>query len=139
MSPVVARIVTCSYRAYRREFGTAVRITLGVPRWIRLPNPAYTERESWLSVPQLAPRRDYFRAADDVFNTRYLDQLERLADEVDQALDAIPPEHGAICLCCFEQQVTGPGMCHRRLASAWLAERYCIEIPEMDPAPTGCK
>lgn len=133
------QIVTSSYKAYRREFGTAVRITLGVPRWIRLPDARYTERDRWPYVAELAPRRDYFRAEAAEFDRRLLDQMHRLADDIDAKLSAIPPENGAICLLCFEGQVTGPESCHRRLVAGFLAERYGMAIPEMDPAPGGCR
>jgi hypothetical protein len=133
------KIVTCSYRAYRREFGAAVRITLGVPRWIRLPDPRYTEHARWPYVAELAPRRDYFRAEDDEFDRRLLDQMHRLADDIDTNLSAITPEAGAICLLRFEREVTGPESCHRRLVAGFLPERYGMEIPEMDPAPSGCR
>jgi hypothetical protein len=129
------RIVTCSYSGYRREFGTAVRITLGIPRWIRLPDPRYSDYARWPYVSELAPRPQWFKAPAEVFDARMLDQLDRLADDIDRKLRAIPPESGALALCCFERRVTGPEMCHRRLVAGWLEHRYGIEVPELDPAP----
>jgi len=131
------RIVTCSWRAYRREFGTAVRISLGVPRWVRLPDPAWSDYTHWPYVAELAPRRAYWDAPD--FDERYLAQVAQFAESIDAKLSAIPAENGALCLLCWEKQVTGPEQCHRRLAAGFLAERYGIEIPEMDPAPGGCR
>lgn len=131
------RLVTCSWSAYRREFGTAVRISLGVPR-LKLPDPRYTERQHYVYVSELAPRREYFHAPADEFDRLYVDQLRRYAEDIDRKLAAIPPEHGAICLLCWERKITGPE-CHRRLASRWLAKRYGVEVPELDPAPGGCR
>jgi hypothetical protein len=133
------KIVTCSWSAYRREMGACVRISLGVPRGVRLPDPRYTERAQWPYVTQLAPRRSYFHELADVFDRMYLEQLSRLADEIDQALLAIPPENGSLVLCCFERRVTGPADCHRRLAARWLKGRYGVEVRELDAAPGGCR
>jgi hypothetical protein len=60
------------------------------------------------------------------------------ADDIDRKLAAIPPEHGAICLLCWERRITGPE-CHRRLIAAWLEERYGAEVPELDPARGGTR
>lgn len=132
------QVVTCSWSAYRREMGTCVRISLGVPRGLHLPDPRYTERTHWPYVAQLAPRRSYFYEPTEVFSRMYLDQLGRLADEIDRALLAIPSESSCLVLCCFERRITGPE-CHRRLAARWLAERYDVEVPELDAAPGGCR
>lgn len=132
----IPRLVTCSWTAYRREYGTAVRTSLGVPR-IKLPDPRYTDRDHYIYVAELAPRRAYWDAPD--FDEQYLAQVARFADGIDAKLSAIPAENGALVLLCWEKQVTGPEQCHRRLAAGFLAERYGIEIPEMDPAPGGCR
>lgn len=129
-------IATCSWTAYRREYGTAVRISLGVPR-IKLPDPRYTDRAHYIYVAELAPRRAYWDAPD--FDERYLAQVAQFADAIDAKLSAIEPENGALCLLCWEKQVIGPEQCHRRLAAAFLSERYGVEIPEMDAAPGGCR
>ena len=131
------QVVTCSWSAYRREFGTAVRISLGVPR-VKLPDPRYTERAHYCYVAELAPRREYFHAPADEFDRLYADQLQRYAEDIDRKVAAIPPERGAICLLCWERRITGPE-CHRRLAAHFLEDRYGIEIAEMDPAPGGCR
>jgi hypothetical protein len=130
-------IVTCSWSAYRREMGACVRISLGVPR-VKLPDPRYTERAHYLYVAELAPRRAYWNAPPDEFDRCYLEQLGQLADSIDAKLSAIPPEHGALALLCWERRITGPE-CHRRLAAAWLEQRYGIEVPELDPASGGSR
>ena len=129
------QIVTCSWSAYRRQFGTAVRISLGVPR-VKLPDPRYTDRAHYIYVAELAPRRAYWDAPD--FDERYLAQVAQFADDIDVKLSAIEPENGALCLLCWEKQITGPEQCHRRLAAGFLAERYGVDIPELDAAPGGC-
>jgi hypothetical protein len=131
------QLVTCSWSAYRREMGAYVRISLGVPR-VKLPDPRYTERRHYVYVSELAPRREYFHAPADEFARRYVDQLRLYADDIDRKLAAIPPEHGAICLLCWERRITGPE-CHRRLAARFLADRYGVEVAEMDAAPGGCR
>lgn len=131
------RIVTCSWQAYRREFGTAVRTSLGVPRWVRLPDPAWSDHAHWPYIAELAPRRAYWNAPD--FDARYLAQVARFAGEIDAKLDAIPAENGAVVLLCWERRITGPESCHRRLAAGFLQDRHGIEIEEMDPAPSGCR
>ena len=131
------QLVTCSWNAYERTMGTAVRISLGVPR-VKLPDPRYTERQHYVYVSELAPRRDYFHAPAHEFDRLYVDQLRRYGEDIDRKLAAIPPEHGAICLLCWERKITGPE-CHRRLAARWLAERYDVEVPEFDPASGGCQ
>jgi hypothetical protein len=133
------KIVTCSWKAYRREFGTAVRISLGVPRWVHLPDPAWSDYSRWPYVAELAPRRDYFNAPDDEFDRRYLAQLAEFAGGIDAKLAAIPAENGALVLLCWEKQITGPEQCHRRFAAGFLAERYGVTIEELDPAPGGCR
>ena len=88
-------------------------------------------------MAELAPRRAYWDAPD--FDEQYLAQVARFADDIDAKLSAIPAENGALVLLCWEKQVTGPEQCHRRLAAGFLSERYGVEIPEMDPAPGGCR
>jgi hypothetical protein len=131
------KVVTCSWQAYRREYGTAVRISLGVPRWVRLPNPAWSDHAHWPYVAELAPRRAYWDAPD--FDEQYLAQVARCAGDIDRKLAAIPAEHGALVLLCWERQVTGPEQCHRRIAAGFLTDRYDVEIEEMDPHPDGCR
>jgi hypothetical protein len=131
------KIVTCSWQAYRREFGTAVRTSLGVPQWVWLPDPAWSDYAHWPYVAELAPRRAYWNAPD--FDARYLAQVARFAGDIDAKLAAIPAENGALVLLCWERQITGPDQCHRRLAAGFLQDRHGIQIEEMDPAPGGCR
>jgi hypothetical protein len=131
------KIVTCSWQAYRREYGTCVRISLGVPR-VRLPDPRYTELAHYAYVAELAPRREYLRAPADEFDRLYADRLRQFADDIDAKLAAIPPEHGALALLCWERRIRGPE-CHRRLAARWLEDRYDVEVPELDAAAGGSR
>jgi hypothetical protein len=103
------KIVTCSWQAYRREFGTAVRTSLGVPQWVWLPDPAWSDYAHWPYVAELAPRRAYWNAPD--FDARYLAQVARFAGDLDAKLAAIPAENGALVLLCWERQITGPDQC----------------------------
>jgi hypothetical protein len=138
-APDLPALVTCSYAAFRREMGSIVRITLGVPRGVRLPDARYGEFTRWPSISELAPQRAYFHAEPDEFDRRYLEQVTAAADTIDVKLRTIEPGAARLVLACFERRVTGPADCHRRLASRWLAERYDVEIPELDPAPGGSR
>jgi hypothetical protein len=133
------QLVTSSYAAYRRPMGALVRITLGVPRGVKLPDPRFGEFTHWPSIPELAPKRDYWSAPDAEFARRYLDQLDQAADVIDVKLRTIHPAADTLVLCCFERRVASSADCHRRLAAAWLEERFSMQIPEMDPAPGGCR
>lgn len=136
--PNIPKLVTCSYAAYRRDMGTAVRITLSAPRYIKLPDPRYSKYRYWPYLAELAPRRDYFNAPEAEFDRRYLQQLDQLAADIYRKLTWIEPESGALALLCFEKQISGPHDCHRRLAANWLEERLGVEIREMDAGPGGC-
>jgi len=135
----IPRLVTCSYAAYRRDMGTAVRITLSPPRYISLPDPRYSRYTKWPYLAELAPKADYFKAPEAVFDARYLQQLDQLAPDILRKLTWIEPEFGALALLCFEKKISGPHDCHRRLAANWLSTRLGVEIPEMDAAPGGCR
>lgn len=133
------KIVTCSYKAYRRQMGTLVRVTLYPPRFIHLPDPRWSDRDRLPFLAELAPRKSYFYAEPDEFDRRYVSQLQEHADTILAKLAAIPAEGGAIALCCFEQRVASGADCHRRVFAEWAAERWGVEIEEMDPAPGGCR
>jgi Protein of unknown function, DUF488 len=125
------RLATCSYRDYRRDMGTAVRITLGVPRWISLPDPRYSKYAKWPYLKELAPDRAWFDAPGDEFDRHYLAKLERYAADIERKLTWIEPEHGRLCVLCFERNVKGPHDCHRRIFAEWGQERWGVEIPEL--------
>ena len=95
------------------------------------PDPRYGEFIRWPSISELAPKREDWYAPDDVFNARYLDQLDREAETIDLKLRTIHPGVATLVLCCFERRIVGPE-CHRRLAAGWLKRRYGITIPELD-------
>lgn len=127
------RLVTCSYTGYRRDMGTAVRTSLGAPRFITLPNPQWSTYSRWPYIAELAPRQDYMKAPYDTFRARYLDQLDTWSADILRKLTWIPAEHGALCLLCFEKApLTTANWCHRRLTAEWFQTRYGITVPEMD-------
>jgi hypothetical protein len=106
----MAEIATCSYSAFRPQFGTPVRITLGGPR-----RPEPTGREHWLFVAELAPKGRYFKAPPDVFAREYLAQIERLAENIEAKLGYLTTAFGPVTLLCYERAVREePGDCHRR-------------------------
>lgn len=121
-------IATCSYAAFQPTMGTAIRISLGGPH-----RPEPSGREHWLYVAELAPRGWYFNAEPDVFARRYLEQLDRLSDDIEAKLGLLADEFGAVALCCFERRVRGPEDCHRRLWAQWWTEHVTgEEVPEHD-------
>ena len=125
------KLVTCSWTAYRRDMGTAVKISRGAPRWISLPNPRYTSREHWPYIEILAPKNTYLNAPADVFMRRYFDQLEANAPKIIEDLLSIPPEHGALALLCFEKDVSDPTSCHRRMLAAWWERKTGQAVAEL--------
>ena len=131
-------LATCSYAAYQRPMGAIVRITLGVPRGVKLPDPRYGDFTRWPSITELAPKRDYFYAEDAEFDRRLLGQLDEAADVIDVKLRTIHPGASRLVLCCFERRVASSADCHRRNVAAWLERQYGREVPELDPAPGGC-
>jgi hypothetical protein len=129
---ILPRLVTCSYTGYRRDMGTAVRISLGAPRWISLPNPAYSRYSRWPYLAELAPTREYLKSPYDVYKPQYLAQLDRLSADIDRKLGWIEAEHGALVLLCFEKRPDNiTEWCHRRLFAEWYQERTGIIVPEV--------
>jgi hypothetical protein len=121
-------VSTCSYAAWRADYGQPIRITLGSPR-----RPEPTGREQWLYVAELAPSGWYFNAEPGVFAARYREQLDRLAGDIEAKLSWLAEDIGPICLCCYERRVRGPEDCHRRIWAAWWTERHPGEVvPELD-------
>src|SRR5260370_3855934 len=86
----IPKLVTCSYAAYRRDMGTAVRITLSPPRYITLPDPRYSRYAKSPYLPELAPKADYFRAPQARFDAQDLDHPRRLTAHIPPTL---PPTH----------------------------------------------
>jgi len=125
---VTAQLATCSFAAYQPRMGTGVRITLGVP-WKLPPG-----RWHWPYLAELAPRPWYFRAAPEKFDTCYLAQLDKLAEDIDLKLTWLAqryPGQTLIAL-CYERRVRGPQDCHRRLWADWHEARTGQHVPELD-------
>jgi hypothetical protein len=144
----VPRLATCQYQAYRRSTGTAVRVTRSAPRWIRLPDPRYTDQPAWPSAMLLAPGKDIFRKGlpSDVFAARYLEQLDQTefttlagavllgVEAVAAQLSQVPVEDGRLVLLCFESEAditADPLCCHRRVFASWWQDRTGAEVPEL--------
>jgi hypothetical protein len=128
------KLVTCSYRAYRRPMGLLVRITLYPPRFVPTPDPRWSDYDRLPYLVELAPKRSYFYAEPAEFDRKYVDQLNEHADQIAAKLAALPAEAEALCLSCFEQRVASGADCHRRIFAVWARERWGVEIEEMDPA-----
>jgi hypothetical protein len=131
-------LATCSYFEYARTMGTAVRITLGAPRGISLPDPRWTEQRQWPAATILAPGRDYFRKGlpPAEFRDRYLADLEQRGPEaIAAALRAVPDDGtGQLVLLCFEktaQVEADPWVCHRRIFAAWWEGLTGQRVPEL--------
>jgi hypothetical protein len=127
-------LVTCSYRRYEREMGTAVRITRTALRGVGLPNPAYTDEPHWPTVRALYPGDAYFHKGlpGGEFRDLYLADLDRRVALIESGLRAIPVEHGRLCLLCFEVDVTTDQLvCHRRMFAEWWTRRTGRDVPEL--------
>jgi len=131
-------LATCSYFEYKRAMGSAVRITLGAPRGISLPDPRWTELSRWPSATILAPGRDYFRKGlpSDQFRDRYLADLEqRGVEAIAVALRAVPDDgSGQLVLLCFENAAeiaVDPWRCHRRIFAEWWETKTGQRVPEL--------
>ena len=80
------------------------------------------------------PHPSYFRAAPEVFDRRYLAQLDRVGvNRLLQQFQALDDGRPLVFL-CFERNVTSGADCHRRLfAEHWLEQTGEI-IPEITQA-----
>lgn len=126
-------LATCSFTGYTRDMGTPVRIALGAPRFIKLPNPAYYPdgRSKWLYVSELAPGREYLKAGPGEFVRHYTEHLHRNAAQILAKLRAIPSPENKLVLLCFEKHIARSSDCHRRVFAEWAAEHWGIEVPEL--------
>jgi hypothetical protein len=124
------QLATCSYAAYKPEFGTPVRITLGSPR-----RPEPTGREQWLFVAELAPRGWYFKAGPARFDACFTAQLDRHGDLIEEKLGWLADRCDLpLVLLCYERRVSVSGRdCHRLLVGRWWTARHPgQEVPELD-------
>jgi hypothetical protein len=131
-------VATCSFSAYRREMGVAVKTTVGqAPDWFK---PGYEEAKD------LAPF-GIFGKGDDLpadWRQRYWDRLEERRARIWDRLTQLSEKHGGrtLVLLCFENVHTkGRESCHRSIVSDWLKVRYGLEVPELSSPPktTGAK
>lgn len=123
----MASLFTCSFSEYHPDMGVAVRITLGRPRNMK-PDA---------EIRELAPHASYFKASEEVFQTRYLQQLDRYGvphlGGIFTSLDEFGSSRPLILL-CFERLNRDP-FCHRRLFAGWWQEHTGQEIPELGAKP----
>lgn len=133
----MTRLATCSYSEFRPEMGTAVRVSLGRPRWWTTPMPEAA------FVPEITPKRWYLHAPQDEYLTAYDAQLSRYGPETIQArFDAIAAQFGdPLVLLCFENLQTG-AQCHRTDFRLWWLRQTGQDVPELgarrsqpDPPP----
>jgi Protein of unknown function, DUF488 len=84
-------------------------------------------------VRELAPYGIFGRGlAIDEARARYVDRLDRHAEEVVAELSAIARRHPGrvLCLLCFDDVHAGE-VCHRRWFADWYEARYGIVVPEV--------
>lgn len=124
-------VATCSWTAFRREMGIPVRISRSAPRWIKLPDPRYTDYQHWPYIKEMAPGSSYFQERDDmVFEEKYLAQLDANRAVILQKIGWVA-DKGAVILLCFEKQLTTPYTCHRTMAARWLKANFGWDVPEL--------
>jgi hypothetical protein len=131
-------LATCSYSGFDRKMGTAVSITRHAPRWIKLPDPRWTDQPHWPSVRILTPGAEYFHRGlpADEFAKCYLADLNlRGPERVAEALRAVPcDDTGQLVLLCFESAAeiaANPWACHRRIFAAWWTGLTGRDVPEL--------
>jgi hypothetical protein len=114
------RLLTASYWTYRPALGVPVRISLGRPQHMAVPD----------SIPALMPFGIFRRYEGAEFDRRYRDRLdgigvERIAatfHDLGLAYAGTP-----LVLLCFEP----PGRpCHRRMFADWWHRRTGVWVPE---------
>lgn len=114
-------MATCSFADYRPEMGKPIRISLGRPKYRTLIE---SDDRLWA----LTPRSDYFHAAPEEFDRRYVAQLDRVGVErLREQFEAFDDGQPLILL-CFERNGAD---CHRRLFSQWWLEQTGEHVPEL--------
>lgn len=126
-------LFTNRYQEYREAQGVPVRITLGAPRF-RLPYKIAG------SVPELAPRREYFSKPLPAFTTAYRADLDRVgAARIAELLQGIADrarDHRLVLL-CFEDLADPTLWCHRRIFATWWKDVTGDEVRELGPLGNG--
>lgn len=121
-------LATSRYQDYRPEWGVAVRITVGRPRFF--PHP-YGEALSLAPYELFQPP---YKGIDniDVERRVYRERLERYEQRILAELTAIADRNPgkALILLCFENVNAGQD-CHRRWAAEWFSERFGWVVPEI--------
>lgn len=113
-------LATCSFAAWRPEWGQPVSIALAPPK--DMPEAA-----DWPVCWLLTPRWSYFRASYAEFDSAYIAQLQRFGTrKIARTLAMISRQCGRpdrMVLVCHEPAEVAETGCHRRLAAAyWLTE-----------------
>ncbi len=126
-------VATCSWTGFRREMGIPVRISIGAPRWIKLPDPRYTDYQYWPRIIGLTPDKSYFNEPDDAkWSAAFFAQLNQNAARIAAELGWINENCGGrAVLLCFEKQLLTPNTCHRTMAARWMRERFGWDVPEL--------
>jgi uncharacterized protein YeaO (DUF488 family) len=113
------RLATCSFAAYRPEFGKPVRISLGRPKRGVDPDD---------SLRDLTPHYSYLRASPDEFARKYRAQLKKVGVARLRAKLCALDDGRPLILLCFERDGAD---CHRILFSRWWLEQTGEIIPEI--------
>ena len=133
----VPPLATCSYDAYRRMMGTAVRITRYALRGVALPDPRYTDRPHWPAARLLMPAEAIFHKGlhPAEFAALYRNDLAAHAGRIENELRAIPldraPAVQRLVLLCHEAMPDAETTCHRRVFASWWLARTGVEVPEL--------
>jgi hypothetical protein len=133
-TPFKGRLATCSYRAFRPEFGHALRITRFPPRW-KLPY------ELAGSVMILDPTWQDWKLAKGggsaaTFVDSYTARIDTLgANTIETALESLGLS-GTLVLLCFESLAGIPSeeqrfICHRRAFADWWMVQTGDPVPEL--------
>lgn len=139
-------LATCSYARYRRDMGTAVRITRMALRGVALPDPRYTDRDHWPVIRSLIPAKAIFHKGlpPAEFTALYRNDLALLGVRLicreisEVTLDPAPAPQRLVLL-CYEDVLGDPltvtpgaaNVCHRRAFADWWAHRTGLDVPEL--------
>ncbi|KRC53946.1 MULTISPECIES: hypothetical protein [unclassified Nocardioides] len=106
---------TTSYRHFNPRMGTAIRTSIGHPRW-RLPYALD------IKLTELMPSRAMLNLPYGEYEDRYLRQLEEVGVEhLEQRFQAIAVAVAdtRLVLLCFESLAEPGDWCHRRMFADW--------------------
>jgi hypothetical protein len=132
-------LATCSYSGYRRDMGTAVRITRYALRGVALPDPRYTDRPHWPVIRSLCPADAILHKGlhPAEFAALYRNDLARVHGlrRVCMEIAAVPldpaPAPARLVLLCHEDVTAGETVCHRRVFAAWWKAQTGQDVPEL--------